>query len=149
MEKNGCKPDVISYNVIISGLCREGKAREAHDLLEDMPRRKCFPDVVTYRILVDGLCDQMHLKEGAGILDEMVFKGYVSRSSSVSKFIGELVRDHKMEILWTVLNSLAKRNAIISDIWRLVISPVCKKDNHYDASEVVSLLISTGAHSVG
>ncbi|CAI9787706.1 unnamed protein product [Fraxinus pennsylvanica] len=127
MEKNGCKPDVISYNVIISGLCREGKTREAHDLLEDMPRRKCLPDVVTYRILFDGLCDQMHLKEGAGILDEMLFKGYVPRSSSVSKFVGELVRGHKTEILWTVLNSLAKRNAIDSDIWRFVISLVCKE----------------------
>ncbi|KAL2466767.1 putative Pentatricopeptide repeat-containing protein [Abeliophyllum distichum] len=149
MEKNGCKPDVISYNIIISGLCRDGKTREALDLLEDMPRRKCIPDVVTYRILFVGLCDQMHLKEGAGILDEMLFKGYAPRSSSVSKFMGELVRCHKMEILWTVLNSLAKRNAIDSDIWRLVISLVCTEDNHCDASEVVSSLISTQAYSVG
>ncbi|XP_059277864.1 putative pentatricopeptide repeat-containing protein At1g53330 [Lycium ferocissimum] len=76
MEGKGCKPDVISCNVIIRGLCDDGKLREASELLDDMPRRRCKPDVVSYRIYLDGLCKAMKFKEAAVILHEMVFKGY-------------------------------------------------------------------------
>ncbi|KAK6134977.1 hypothetical protein DH2020_031261 [Rehmannia glutinosa] len=146
MEKEGCKPDVISYNVIISALCRERRVSEANDLLEDMPRRKCPPDVVTYRTLFDGFCDLNQFKEAASILDEMIFMGYALHSSSISKYINELVRSENRE-LWTCLFSLVKRNSIDRYIWRLLTSLVCK-DNNSDAHELFNRLINSRSLSV-
>ncbi|KAI8009266.1 putative pentatricopeptide repeat-containing protein [Camellia lanceoleosa] len=140
MEVKGCKPDVTSYNVIIGGLCRDGKLREANELFEDMPRRKCAPDVITYRTLFDGLCDGMHFKEAAFILDEMVFKGYAPRTASMMKFVDELCQSGNLNLLWTVLNSLAKGNLIDVDTWRMVVHMVCKNNKLLNASELVETL---------
>ncbi|KAI3457623.1 hypothetical protein Pfo_014286 [Paulownia fortunei] len=147
MEKEGCKPDVISYNMIIGALCKERKVSEANDLLEDMPRRKCPPDVVTYRTLFNGFCDVKQFKDAASILDEMIFMGYAPHSSSVSKYINELVQGKHAE-LWTCLFSLVKRNSIDRYIWRLVTSLVCK-DNHSDADELFNRLINNHSLSDG
>nr|DAD23255.1 TPA_asm: hypothetical protein HUJ06_024718 [Nelumbo nucifera] len=54
-ENKGCKPDVISYNVIIFRFCMDRRLKEAIELFEDVPRRKCAPKV-SYRILFDGPC---------------------------------------------------------------------------------------------
>ncbi|KAL6506860.1 hypothetical protein OROHE_022297 [Orobanche hederae] len=147
MEKEGCKPDVISYNVIINALCRERKVSEANDLFEDMPRRKCRPDVVTYRTIFEGFCDVKQFKEAASILDEMIFMGYAHDSSSVSKYINELVGGKNKE-LWMCLFRLVKRNSIDRYIWRLVTSSVCR-DNCPDAHELVHKLINNLSFSVG
>ncbi|KAL3646221.1 hypothetical protein CASFOL_011401 [Castilleja foliolosa] len=139
MEKNGCIPDVISYNVIISGLCRERKVSEANDLFEDMPRRKCRPDVVTYRTMFEGFCNVKRFEEAANVLDEMIFLGYATRSSSLTKYINKIVRGTKKE-LWTCLFCLAKRNSIDRYVWCLVTCLVCE-DGRSDARELIDKLI--------
>ncbi|KAL0306591.1 UNVERIFIED_CONTAM: putative pentatricopeptide repeat-containing protein [Sesamum radiatum] len=146
MEKEGCKPDVISYNVIIAGLCREKKVREANKLLEDMPRLQCPPDVVTYKTLFDGLCDVQQFKEAACILDEMISTGYVPHSSGVCKYLDVLVQGKDKE-LWTCLFNLAKKNSIDRYIWRLVTSLVYK-DEHSNACELFNRLIKPHALAV-
>nr|GMC70266.1 putative pentatricopeptide repeat-containing protein At1g53330 [Ipomoea batatas] len=138
MQEQGAEPDVISYNVIIRGLCKKGKFRDANELFEDMPRRKCTPDVVTYRILFDGLCDGMQFQEATLILDEMVFKGLSPRPESTSRFITGLVQGGDMELLLRALNTSARGNLIGADVWRLIISTVCKEDKLFEASEIVS-----------
>ena len=97
MVEKGCEPDVISYNVILRELFKEGKRDEANDLFEDMPRRGCAPDVVSYRILFDGFCNGMQLKEAAFILDEMIFKGFVPCSASICNLVIGCVRE-RMQI---------------------------------------------------
>ncbi|KAJ4726473.1 Pentatricopeptide repeat [Melia azedarach] len=135
------KANVISYNVILGGLCNEGKCSEAKDLFEDMPRRGCAPDVVSYRILFDGLCSGMQFTEAALILDEMIFKGYVPLCAHIHIFVDRLCEVGNVEVLWTVLNTLVKGNAINFDTWRIVISKVCKEENLSNVSELVEILI--------
>ncbi|KAL7087508.1 hypothetical protein ACP275_13G071500 [Erythranthe tilingii] len=147
MEKEGLKPDVISYNVIIGGLCRERKVEEANDLLQDMPRRKCAPDAVTYRTLLEGFCDLKQFKEAASILDEMIFKGYARHSSSISKYIDDLLEGENEEV-WGCLFSLVKRNPTDRCIWRLLTSLVCK-NNRSDSYELFDRLINGDSLSVG
>ncbi|XP_050221852.1 putative pentatricopeptide repeat-containing protein At1g53330 [Mercurialis annua] len=128
MSENGFKPDVISYNVILGELCKDGKSSEANDLFEDMPRRGCAPDVLSYRIRFDGLCDALEFKEAAFSLDEMIFKGFTPRSSSICKFVNKLCQERNMDLLWSVLNSLVKINAIDIDLWKMVVDVVIKEN---------------------
>ncbi|KAK3026490.1 hypothetical protein RJ639_041787 [Escallonia herrerae] len=157
MKRNGCKPNTITYNAIIFGLCNEKdfdsafdvlnemeggrKLREANDLFEDMPRRRCAPDVVSYRTLLDGLCDGMQFKEAALILDEMLFKGYVPRAVSINNYVSGLLREGETSLLWTVLDSLAGVNCIDIDTWRMVVSMVSDKDKLPKPCEFVDALL--------
>ncbi|XP_020225989.1 putative pentatricopeptide repeat-containing protein At1g53330 [Cajanus cajan] len=137
----GVKPDVVGFNVVIGWLCKEGKWREAEDLFRDMPRRRCVPDVVTYRTMFDGLCRWMQLEEAGLVLEEMVFKGYVPRSSSLNEFIGRLGRDGKFELLWKVLSGLGREGFCSEDVWRTVVSLVCKSEKMLGAFEVFDALV--------
>ncbi|XP_022131752.1 putative pentatricopeptide repeat-containing protein At1g53330 [Momordica charantia] len=141
MVEKGCKPDVISFNSIIGELCKKGKWNEAIDLLEDMPRRGCSPDVVSYRTLFDGLCETMQLQKATSILDEMIFKGYVPRSESINKLVDGLCQECDVELLWMVLDSLGRGNAMNMDTWARVIALVCK-ENMSEASKLVDSLVS-------
>ncbi|KMT05259.1 hypothetical protein BVRB_7g173990 [Beta vulgaris subsp. vulgaris] len=127
MEEKTFKPDVISYNVLIKAYFKEGKIKEAIDLFEDMPRRGCKPDVVSYRIVVQGLLSGMQLKEVAFMLDEMIFKGYAPHHATVDKFMNLLHEQGNLELLFEVVNSLAKGNHIDSDSWTLAISTITSK----------------------
>ncbi|GMI85361.1 hypothetical protein like AT1G53330 [Hibiscus trionum] len=137
MPDKGCKPNVISYNMLIGMLCKDGRLSEASDLFEDMPRQGCKPDVVSYRMLFDGLCGGSQLEKASFILDEMIFKGYVPRSVSIHRFVAGLCEGDNMKLLFRVLNSLAKGNAMDEDTWLMVVSRVYHEDGHE---------VSTAAH---
>ncbi|MBA0816631.1 hypothetical protein Gohar_001272 [Gossypium harknessii] len=130
MPDKGCKPNIISYNMLIGMLCKDGKWSEANDLFEDIPGQGCKPDVVSYRMLFDGLCGGSQLKKAAFILDEMVFKGYEPHSASIHKFVSGLCQVENMKLLFRVLESLAKRNAIDEGTWLMVVSRVFQEDDH-------------------
>ncbi|KAM7513833.1 hypothetical protein LguiA_003416 [Lonicera macranthoides] len=48
----GLQPNTCSYNIMISGLCKEGKLKEANTLFNKMEEKGCLPDGHTYNIIV-------------------------------------------------------------------------------------------------
>ncbi|XVF82989.1 hypothetical protein PTKIN_Ptkin16aG0096800 [Pterospermum kingtungense] len=141
MAEKGCKPTVVSYNALIGGLCKDGRCSEANDLFEDMPRQGCKPDALSYRMLFDGLRGGSQLKEASFILDEMIFKGFVPHPASSCEFVSGLCQKGSMELLFRVLNCLAKGNAIDQDTWLMVISSVCQEDELSSASRLLDALV--------
>ncbi|KAM3382624.1 hypothetical protein P3S68_008199 [Capsicum galapagoense] len=141
MEGKGCKPDVISYNVIIRGLCDDGKLREASDLLDDMPRRRCKPDVVSYRVYFDELCKAEKFKDAAVILHEMVFKGYIPRETSLFKLFDGLIQVGDRESLLRALDNMASVDCISREVWEMMISMMYQQDNLSNVSALVGMII--------
>ncbi|KAG5020224.1 hypothetical protein AAZX31_06G213400 [Glycine max] len=137
----GVKPDVFGYNVVIGWLCKEGKWREADDLFRDMPRRQCVPDVVTYRTVFDGLCQWMQFEEAGLVLEEMVFKGYVPCSSSLNEFVGRLCQEGDFELLGKVLSGLGGGFFCNENVWKTVVSLVCKSEKLSGAFELLDALV--------
>ncbi|XP_031258280.1 pentatricopeptide repeat-containing protein At1g62680, mitochondrial-like [Pistacia vera] len=58
----GCRPDVITCDTLIGGLCKTGKISVVIKLLEEMVNGNkesgviCRPDVVVYTTIIDRLC---------------------------------------------------------------------------------------------
>uniref|UniRef100_J3M4V7 Pentacotripeptide-repeat region of PRORP domain-containing protein n=2 Tax=Oryza brachyantha TaxID=4533 RepID=J3M4V7_ORYBR len=124
MQKDRCKPDAVSYNTLVGGLCKMGRWRDASELVEDMPRRGCRPDVVTYRRLFDGICDAGELGEARKVFDEMIFKGFAPSMVSVRKFVGWIEREGDSALLESVLCQLASVNALEGNEWEKAMSGV-------------------------
>ncbi|KAJ8755589.1 hypothetical protein K2173_022168 [Erythroxylum novogranatense] len=142
MVGKGCKPEVISYNIILDRLCKVGKWTEASDLFEDMPRRGCVPDVTSYRILFDGLSKAFQYENATLILDEMIFKGFAPYPVGITNFVDSLCQAKNEDLLLSVLNSLAKGNAIPEHLWKRSIAFVVKEDMLLSLSEHVDSLTS-------
>ncbi|KAI9113682.1 hypothetical protein K1719_014933 [Acacia pycnantha] len=51
----GCCPNVKTYTIMISGLCRDGLLDEAVSLLSKMEGNDCLPDVVTFSTIISAL----------------------------------------------------------------------------------------------
>ncbi|PHU28641.1 hypothetical protein BC332_00734 [Capsicum chinense] len=50
----GYCPDVVAYNIIINGLCKDKRALETQDFLDEMMDKGLTPSAVTYSSLIDG-----------------------------------------------------------------------------------------------
>ena len=54
MQKDGWKPDVITYNTILSGHARNGLKTQASELLSEMVQMGLKPNVVSFNVLISG-----------------------------------------------------------------------------------------------
>ncbi|CAI8589442.1 unnamed protein product [Vicia faba] len=68
-------PDTVFYNRMISGLCEASLFEEAMDMLHRMRSSSCIPNVVTYRILLSGCLRKGQLGRCKRILSMMITEG--------------------------------------------------------------------------
>ncbi|MBA0639844.1 hypothetical protein Goklo_022848, partial [Gossypium klotzschianum] len=76
MIKQGIKPNVVTYSILIDALCKQGMISKAEDIVGIMTKQGIKPNVVTYdmwnsglqldtifyTILIDGLCKAGHIE---------------------------------------------------------------------------------------
>jgi pentatricopeptide repeat protein len=75
MVKEKKLPNTITYSSVINGLCKEGRLREATEILDRMRLQGRKPDAGLFGKLIVGLCDAGRAVEAANYLDEMVLAG--------------------------------------------------------------------------
>ena len=66
-----CKPNTVTYNTIIDGLCKEGFVDKAKELFLQMKDENINPNVVTYNSLIHGFTAQFKF------LPLQILKGYL------------------------------------------------------------------------
>ncbi|CAN6331039.1 unnamed protein product [Urochloa humidicola] len=108
MQKCGCKPTAVTYSMLVVGLCKLGRWRDAIELVEDMPRRDCAPDVVTFRMLFDGLCAAGEFHEANRVLDDMAVKGFAPSKDGATKFAEGIEKEGDAVLLESVLCRLQR-----------------------------------------
>ncbi|KHN45235.1 Putative pentatricopeptide repeat-containing protein [Glycine soja] len=119
MERCGIFPDVVTYNILIKGLCDIFRLEEAMGLMEKMDEvevlansviqcgnvraamglytemviKGIVPDVVTYTALIDGHCKVGNTKEAFRLHKEMLDAGLSPNMFTVSCVIDGLLKD--------------------------------------------------------
>ncbi|MCI31326.1 pentatricopeptide repeat-containing protein, partial [Trifolium medium] len=71
MQKQGLKPNTITYNSLINGLCNNGKLEDAVNLWDKMVGLGLKPDIVTYNALINGFCKKKMMKEAKKVFDDI------------------------------------------------------------------------------
>nr|GFA19760.1 hypothetical protein [Tanacetum cinerariifolium] len=67
-------PDVGSYNVMISGLCKCGKVKESLEVWERMKRNDREMDLFTYSSVINVFCESGNVEGGMMVFNEMIGK---------------------------------------------------------------------------
>lgn len=76
LKQNGFVLDTHLKSIIIRGLCKNGKLKEAQMFLNQMlDHEGCTPDVFTYNAVLLGLCEAKCLHEAVSWFDKMQKKG--------------------------------------------------------------------------
>ena len=89
MRSNGLVPGVVTYNVLMNGLCRQGQMKNANMLLDAMLNLGVVPDDITYNILLEGHCrhgkpeDLERLRGEKGLIQD--YASHMSLMSEIGK----------------------------------------------------------------
>ncbi|KAL9246116.1 hypothetical protein vseg_019691 [Gypsophila vaccaria] len=71
MLQTHCRPDIITLNTVISGLCKMGRIQDAMEVFHDMLTAKFSePDTVTFTTVIGGLLNLGEVKEALILLHE-------------------------------------------------------------------------------
>ena len=63
--------DVVTYNTLISSLCKEGRFEDVFDLLAEMEEKKLGPDQYTYNAILSALTDAGRIKEAEEFMSKI------------------------------------------------------------------------------
>ncbi|KAK1375368.1 hypothetical protein POM88_031561 [Heracleum sosnowskyi] len=76
MRQMGIPPSVVSLNVLIKALCKNGGTiNAALQIFHEMPSHGCSPDSYTYGTLINGMCRLKRVREAKELFAEMGTKG--------------------------------------------------------------------------
>lgn len=75
MMDQGVQPDVVCFNMLIDGLCKNWRMDEANRLAELMIQRGVNPDTSTCNALMDGFCLADRFDRARELLVSMGSKG--------------------------------------------------------------------------
>lgn len=77
LAKESAAPDVVTYNIIIDGLCKVGRLTETKKIFADM-QRSVLPNIRTYNTLINGFCKKGLLDDAMELYTEILNKDNVA-----------------------------------------------------------------------
>ncbi|KAL4298503.1 hypothetical protein AHAS_Ahas17G0007400 [Arachis hypogaea] len=90
MKESGIDPNIHTYSIIIDGLCKSGRLKNAKEIFEDLSIKGYRPDVKTYTIMINGLCKEGLLHEALAFLSKMEDNGCLPDAVTYEIIIGAL-----------------------------------------------------------
>lgn len=63
MDSQGAHPDIMTYGILLDGLCDNGELEKALELLNRMPKSEMDLDIIIYNIIIHGICNASKVDE--------------------------------------------------------------------------------------
>jgi len=110
MEKDGCKPDVITFSTIMKGYCVKGDLDKAYDVFKSTQESGLVTDAIVYNTLLDG-CLRHHRPDLADQLVADMEKHNITPSNFTLGILVKMYgRRHQLDKAFAVAESLSKRH---------------------------------------
>ena len=114
MPQEGLEPNIVTYNIMVHGLCKEGKLEEANDLLSIMEEEGCALDLITYNTVMRGFLLNNETAKVVELLHTMVEINIMPDASTTPIVIDLLVKDEKYRKCLNLLPSFPKQKPTVS-----------------------------------
>lgn len=57
MVSQGAHPDIMTYDILLDGLCDNGELEKALELLDQMHKSEMDLDIIIYNIIIHEICN--------------------------------------------------------------------------------------------
>ncbi|OAY79192.1 putative pentatricopeptide repeat-containing protein [Ananas comosus] len=140
-------PDAITYNTLISGLCKNAKVLEAENYLHKMVNQGCAPDDFTYNTIIDGYCKIGMVQKSSEILKDAVFKGFAPDRVTYCSLINGMCQEGDINRALELFNE-AKSKALKPDIlvYNSLIKGLSRQGLILQALEVMNEMLENGCN---
>ncbi|XP_026460992.1 pentatricopeptide repeat-containing protein At1g64100-like [Papaver somniferum] len=96
MEKINIKPNQMTYNSMIKGLCLSGRIQEANKLFDWMVDKGLETNDFTYNVLIDGCCKISRLDEAMQLFEKMKRNGLEPTTITYNTLLAGLYGDGRV-----------------------------------------------------
>ncbi|CAN1772125.1 Pentatricopeptide repeat-containing protein At2g36240 [Linum perenne] len=136
----------VTCEILLDGLCKQGRNVEACELLIDFSRRGVVPYEFDLSTLVDSLCRRGFAGRALEVVYELWRNGKAPSLISSTTLVEGLRRSGKVEEAFRLMEKLLKESSIVPDVitFNCLIRDVCKARRTSDANELMLLGCSKG-----
>lgn len=133
MRKHGYEPKNFTYNTILSALYKQGKYKEADDLLGKISET-CPPDVATYNIRMNHLCGCHKTCDAENLLDEMVSKGLNPNNTTFNTLITGFCKENNLTEAKRVFSEISSEGCEPNAVNYYTLIYFLSKEGHFDTA---------------
>ncbi|GMI98169.1 hypothetical protein like AT5G40400 [Hibiscus trionum] len=141
----GVVPDLVSYTALMSGLCKERRVREAHQLFHRMVHRGLDPDIVSYNTLISGYCKEGRMQESKYLMHEMIGNGISPDSFTCRVLVEGYAKQGRLVSALNLVVELRRfRVSVSSDIYDFLMVSLCHEDRPFAAKSLLERISQDG-----
>ncbi|KAL6129103.1 hypothetical protein ACLB2K_072456 [Fragaria x ananassa] len=149
MERFKCEPDVVTYNTLDDGLCRDGKVEIARNVVKGMLRKRSEgelnqlnPNVVTYTTLIRGYCVRQEVDEALGVLEEMTSQGMKPNEITYNTLLKGLCEARRLDKIKEILEGAMRGEGFTPDTctFNTLMYSHCNAGNVEEALKVFTMM---------
>ncbi|OEL35605.1 Pentatricopeptide repeat-containing protein [Dichanthelium oligosanthes] len=108
-SRQRCLPDRITYSILISALCKEGRFDEAKKKLLEMIVKDISPDSVIYDTFIHGYCKHGKTSLASKVLRDMEKKGCNPSTRTYNLLIRGLEEKHKSDDIVKLMSEMKEK----------------------------------------
>ncbi|XP_078151288.1 pentatricopeptide repeat-containing protein At2g01740-like [Carex rostrata] len=152
LPKLGSIPDVISYNILIKGLCSKGNTNLVLQLFFKMAKHggEYEPSAITYNTVIDELCKVGELAKAFGLYKQMYLARIIPNTVTYTSLIDELSKKGEIEKAKELLHSMISKGPEPNFVtYNTLIDGLCKNSETENAKELLHDMISKGLEPRG
>jgi len=111
MTRQGIEPNLVTYSVVLKGLCQDNQLDKAFELMETMKKsRHAKPDELAYNTLLDGCARQCLYQRGMQVFAMMEAEGTRPSNFTLSILVKLANRGKKLEKAFELCKEVPRKN---------------------------------------
>ncbi|KAK4487476.1 hypothetical protein RD792_005888 [Penstemon davidsonii] len=127
MSVNGVKADILTYNALIMGFCKEGKMKKAAYMVKELDKDKLVPNSSTFAALITGQCVRNNAERGFELYKSMVRSGCYPNEQTFKMLISAFIKNEDYDGAVEVLKEMMDRAMVLdSDLLSTLCDGLCQ-----------------------
>lgn len=115
MEKDGCKPDVITFSTIMKGYCVKGDLDKAYDVFRSTQESGLVTDAIIYNTLLDGCLRHNRPDLADQLIIDMEKNNITPSNFTLGILVKMYGRRHQLDKAFAVAESLSARHGFATN----------------------------------
>ncbi|CAL5341372.1 unnamed protein product [Camellia sinensis] len=144
-NRKKCLPDLVSYSIIINGLCKAGRLDEAKKKFIEMMGKNLYPDSVIYNTFIDSFCKNGKISSAFRVLKDMEKKGCNKSLQTYNSLILGLGGKNQIFEMYGLMDEM-KEKGVSPNVctYNNMISCLCDIGRIEDATSLLNEMLQRG-----
>ncbi|GJU52614.1 pentatricopeptide repeat-containing protein [Tanacetum coccineum] len=145
MEEKGVVGNVVTYNALIYGHCKDGKVDKALDIVEKLETKELKLNFRTYNELISGFCKGDNVHKAMALFDKMMKMKLSPTVMTYNLLINGQCKQDYVDNAYRLIG-LMKENGDAPDEWTYssIIEAICKRGSVEEAHTLLDSLKEKG-----